>query len=341
MIARIHHTKNGTEYVLQYNRKPDTIELRIIKHTFIGGIPNYFRHAFGTYVREMEAFKDILRNWRPLSGLSPHPDYLPQLSAEEKVLIHEFEQIANINLRLTPESVSRSHQNQAAMQGAANVLQASTESLRDAVSNLQGLDMNPLISYLNFRVDRQLVALAQWHEQNPPTAAEVENIRQRLGMPDDLQQELRIDRYEVGHIANIGSPAPMNEPPIPQEAPTLRNTEGLTEAQIQENQEFITRLLNGETISARENPPLPNPNSEDTSAPDPNTDDADIDDFLKEVDETLSDTTRDSDEVWGAPTHTPYLNADTMSKLWKQAQKPTSISPQSGAAPNQGSDDAG
>ena len=36
MIARIHHLKHGTEYVLQYNTRSDTIELRIIKYTLLG-----------------------------------------------------------------------------------------------------------------------------------------------------------------------------------------------------------------------------------------------------------------------------------------------------------------
>ena len=45
MVARIHHTKNGTEYVLQYNSKTDTIESRENRLTLIGGVPNYFRDS--------------------------------------------------------------------------------------------------------------------------------------------------------------------------------------------------------------------------------------------------------------------------------------------------------
>ena len=73
MVARIHHTKNGTEYVLQYKSRTDTIELRINRYTLIGGIPNYFRHEWGTYVRGMDFFKGTVLNNRPFSGLCPHP----------------------------------------------------------------------------------------------------------------------------------------------------------------------------------------------------------------------------------------------------------------------------
>lgn len=43
MVTRIHYTKHGIEYVLQYDSTTDTIELRKNRYTLIGGIPNYFR----------------------------------------------------------------------------------------------------------------------------------------------------------------------------------------------------------------------------------------------------------------------------------------------------------
>ena len=107
MVARIHHRKAGIEYVLQYKSRTDSIELRINRYTLIGGIPNYFRHEWGTYVREMDFFKRAVLNHRPTSGLCPHPYPRPKLSDAEKDALHEFEKIAGVNLLLTPESVSR------------------------------------------------------------------------------------------------------------------------------------------------------------------------------------------------------------------------------------------
>ena len=107
MVARIHHRKHGVEYVLQYDSRADRIELRKNRYTLIGGIPNYFRHEWGTYVREMDFFKGTVLNHRPISGLCPHPYPLPKLSDAEKASIHEFEKIAGVNLLLTPESVQR------------------------------------------------------------------------------------------------------------------------------------------------------------------------------------------------------------------------------------------
>ena len=343
MIARIHHTKHGTEYVLQYTCITDTIELRINKYTFIGGIPNYFRHERGKSFLEIPYFKEILRNSRTISGI----DQFPELTEDEEALIHAFEEVSDNHLLLTPESVRRFQ----------------LSSMAEMTRSMRSLDLQTLISAASrladnlvqeFAVTSHVAAshLARFssrnadgsevtepetdteQEQNTLTEAEAENIRQQL-QPDE---GLRVNRYEAEHIAHTGSPPPTDEPPIAQETPSV-NTEGLTEEQIQENLAFVARLLNGETISARDNPPLPNPNSEDASTPDPNT--TEIDDLLIEIDETLSDTTRDSDEVWGAPTHTPYLDADTMSQLWKQAQKATSITPQNVLAPSQDSDDAG
>ena len=107
MVARIHHRKAGIEYVLQYKSRTDSIELRINRYTLIGGIPNYFRHEWGTYVREMDFFKRAVLNHRPFSGLCLSPYPRPKLSDAEKDALHEFEKIAGVNLLLTPESVSR------------------------------------------------------------------------------------------------------------------------------------------------------------------------------------------------------------------------------------------
>ena len=154
MVARIHHTKNGTEYVLQYNIRSDTIELRIIKHTLLGRFPNYFRHKSGRPFHEIATFKEILRSLRTRSGV----DQFPELTEDEEALIHAFEEIADTRLLLTPESMNRFYQT--VMQGAANGFNPAAESLRELASNLQGLDMNPLLAYMNGRVSRQLAAFA-------------------------------------------------------------------------------------------------------------------------------------------------------------------------------------
>ena len=250
MVARIHHTKEGVEYVLQYNIRSDTIELRIIKHTLLGRFPNYFRHEFGTYVREMDAFREILRSTRTTAGI----DRLPYLTDTEKDAIHEFESIAGIHLRLTSESVSRYYQ--IAMQGAANGLQAATESFRETARALQGLDLSPLIASTNILANLQLESLARSPAFNPPAQENATDCRQRI------RRELRHDLLPTGNLEERLSepfnvpdpPPPTDEPPPPQEAPTLRNTEGLTEAQIQETEAFVARLLNGESIPATEFP---------------------------------------------------------------------------------------
>ena len=120
MVARIHHRKAGVEYVLQYNSRTDSIELRKNRYTLIGGIPNYFRHEWGTYVREMDFFKGTVLNHRPFSGLCPHPYPLPKLSDAEKDTLHEFEKIGGVNLLLTLESIQRHLQS--LTEGAANAL---------------------------------------------------------------------------------------------------------------------------------------------------------------------------------------------------------------------------
>ena len=279
MFARIHHLKHGTEYVLQFNRKTNTIELRIIKHTLLGRFPNYFRHKWGTSCYEMDCFQKHLRLWRLPSGFSPYPDSVPLLSDEEKALIHKFEQIAGINLRLTPESVSRHR----------------LGSMQE-IARLPGIDTSAMISYseilsrLRPNTDRRSAIYAQLDE----------NFRQRLQMPNHLQQALRVDT-----ITETEAPPPTDEPPIPQETPTLRNTEGLTEEQIQETEQFVARLLNGETLSARENPPLPNPNTdEDTDTP-TDVNEAVLDRLLKDIEEAIE--YNDTEKVQGAPTHPFHL----------------------------------
>ena len=311
MVTRIHHIKQGVEYVLQYNIRSDTIELRIIKYSLLGRFPNYFRHKSGTSFLEIAAFKEVLRSIRTASGV----DLFPELTEDEATIIHAFEEIADIHLLLTPKSVSKYYQT--AMREAANGLQAAAESFRETARALQGLDLRPLIASTNILANRRLESLARSPVFNPPSQENAIDYRQRI------RRELRHDLLPTGNLEERLSvpdpPPPTDEPPIPQEAPTLRNTEGLTEAQIQETEAFVARLLNGETLSAREYPPLPNPNSEDASTPDPDT--TEIDAFLKELDAVLDDPIHETDEVWGAPTHTPFLDADTMSKLWKQAKQ--------------------
>ena len=217
MVARIHHRKHGVEYVLQYDSRVDRIELRKNRYTLIGGIPNYFRHEWGTYVREMDFLKGTVLVHRPISGRCPHPYPLPQLSDAEKVLIHEFEKIAGVNLLFTPESVQRHIQS--LTEGAAN-------ALAEAARSLRGLDLNPLISYANRITDSQ------------------RRLAETLLATGDLEERL----------SHLPDPPPSTEPRVVQEPSHLVNTEGLTEEQIQENLEFIARLQNGESIPATEFP---------------------------------------------------------------------------------------
>ena len=277
MVARIHYVRNGIEYVLQYNSNTDTIESREHLLMLIGGVPNYFRdNGLGTAL-EVHTFKITLRNWRPLTTFSEALNRLPMLSDEEKTLIHKFEEIADINLCLTPESVSRHR----------------LESMQE-IARLPGIDISATVSYASV-----LQSLRRSNEQAPTEEESVQNVIPR--MPEALEEQLT-------HTADSLRAA----------NPDM-NTEGLTEEQVEENLEFVARLLNGETLSARENPPLSNPNTDDTdSAPDPNL--AETDTLLKEIDDVLADEAKTSDEVWGAPTHIPFLDADTMSKMWKQAK---------------------
>ena len=291
MVSRIHYTEAGVEYVLQYNIRSDTIELRIIKYSLLGRFPNYFRHKSGTSFLEIATFKEVLRSIRTASGV----DWFPELTEDEATVIHTFEEIADIHLLLTPKSVSKYYQT--AMQGAANGLQAATESLRETARSLAGSDMSPIIEYMNGVAHSYLSAFARWHAENLPTAEEVRNITQHLRMPHGRQQQLRVD-----------SP---NDDDTETQRVSLAQLPGLDRTSILSYQDVFDRLIR-----------VPYPeNDVDASTPDPDADDADIDTFLKEIDETLSDTTRDSDEMWGAPTHTPYLDAETIKQLWKQANR--------------------
>ena len=275
MVARIHHRKHGVEYVLQYDSRADRIELRKNRYTLIGGIPNYFRHEWGTYVREMDFFKGTVLNHRPFSGLCPHPYPLPKLSDAEKDTLHEFEKIAGVNLLLTPESIQRHLQS--LTEGAAN-------ALSEAARTLQGLDLNPLISFANRITDSQ------------------RRLAETLLATGDLTQRLS---------------QPFNAPPVVQEPSHLVNTEGLTEEQIQENLEFIARLQNGESIPATEFP-LRDRNCE---AQNHDTEEAAFDRFMKEIDEVLEADDSDDETVRAAPSHHPEISAERMQSLWKQARQ--------------------
>ena len=268
MIARIHHVKNGIEYVLQFNCK-DTIELRIIKHTLLGRFPNYFRHEWGTSCYEMDIFQEALRNSRPyINFLQVHlPHRIPRTTNEERDLIHAFEKIAGINLMLTPESVRKRR----------------LESMRE-LACLPGIDISATVSYASV-----LQSLRRSNEQTPTEEEPVQNAIPR--MPEALEEQLT------------------HTPESLRAANPDMNTAGLTEEQVEENLEFVARLLNGETIPASE-APLRNPDNNDD----------DIDGFLKEVDEVLENTPQDSDEVCGAPAHRLEIPAPVMTQLWKQAK---------------------
>ena len=206
MVARIHHRKEGVEYVLQYKSRTDSIELRKNRYTLIGGIPNYFRHEFGTYVREMDFFKRAVLNHRPFSGLCPHPYPRSPLSDVEKDALHEFEKIAGVNLLFTPESIQRHRQS--LTQGAANAFSEAARSFRETTRTLQGLDLNPLLSFANRIMDSQ----------------------RRL-----IERRLAIGDTAFSTVQRLEHPTFSNEPPVVQEPSHLVNTEGLTEEQIQEN----------------------------------------------------------------------------------------------------------
>ena len=67
---------------------------------------------------------------------------------------------------------------------------------------------------------------------------------------------------------------------------------------------------------------MPHPeNDVDASTPDPDTDDADIDAFMKEIDEVLESDDSDDETVRGAPSHYPEISAERMQSLWKQARQ--------------------
>ena len=287
MVARIHHRKHGVEYVLQYDSRADRIELRKNRYTLIGGIPNYFRHEWGTYVREMDFFKETVFAHRPISGLWTHPYRLPKLSDAEKAFIHEFEKIAGVNLLLTPESVQRHRQS--LTEGAANTLAEAARSFRETARSLRGLDLNPLISYTNRITDLQ------------------RRLAETLLATGDLEERLSHPPHQP----------PSTEPRVVQEPSHLVNTEGLTDEQIQENLEFIARLQNGESIPATEFP-LRDRNHEEQNH---ENEEAAFDAFMKEIDEVLESDDNDDETVRGAPSHHPEIPAEIMSSLWKQARQ--------------------
>ena len=275
MIVRIHHVRNGIEYVLQYNSKTDTIESRENRLILIGGVPNYFRdNGLGTAL-EAHTFKITLRNWRPslcfseaLNRLPAPLNRLPMLSDEEKDLIHEFEKIADINLCLTPESVSRHR-----------------VSEMQEIARLPGIDISSPLRYTRLFCDN----FANANEQTSTEEESVQNAMPR--MPEVLEEQL------------------IHTPESLRAAHPDMNTEGMTEEEVQENLEFVARLLNGETIPATEFP-----------SRDSGVDDDDIDKLLKKIDTTLNDENHQHDEVCGAPTHRLEIPAPVMSRLWRSAQ---------------------
>ena len=271
MVARIHYRESGVEYVLQYNSTTDTIELRRNHFRLIGGIPNYFRDATLGNAYEIQVFKRILLNARPNATLVQ--------SVEEKALIHEFEKIAGIYLCLTHES-------------CRNYRMALMAEMARA---MQGLDLQPLVSAINRLRDSLL--------ENFVVSPDM------LAFPSRFADSSDVHRQELGSESfNPPDPPPSTEPPIAQEI-SLRNTEGMTEEEIQDNLEFIARLERGESIPATEFP-----------LRDRNRDEAPVDELLREIDEVLEAPDSDDDTVRAAPSHHPGIPSEIMSKLWKQAR---------------------
>ena len=204
------------------------------------------------------------------------------LSDEEKALIHEFEKIANINLCLTPESVSRHRldnmQEMARLTGADLTLTSSHTShvFREMQASLS--------------TEWDMIARQRQLSEDVVNAVEqLSNLRMR--MREELAEQLT------------------HTPESLRAAHPDMNTEGLTEEQVQENLEFVARLLNGETIPATEAPPQES-----------DVDDDDIDGFLKDVETLLDEPDPSTDEVFGAPAHRLEIPASVMSQLWRQAQ---------------------
>ena len=278
MVTRIHYRESGVEYVLQYNASTDTIELKKNKYTLIGGIPNYFRDEWGTYVYEMVVFKETLLASRPPSHLSTDQYPLTELTTEEQAVIYEFEEIADINLQLTLESINRHR-----MALMAEIARAT-----------EGLNLRLLVSATIRLADSYSNQLGLWLS---------ENILHFSPDPDRYPP-----RYANGQLQSTEEPQPTDEPAIPQETPSI-NTEGLTEEEIQENSEFIQRLLQDETISALDTPSSEKPNSNKAS----------IDDLLREIDETLEEPVSDDETVRAAPAHRFEIPASMLASLWRQA----------------------
>ena len=356
MVARIHHRKEGVEYVLQYKSRTDSIELRKNRYTLIGGIPNYFRHEWGTYVREMDFFKRAVLHHRPTSGLWPHR----KLSDAEKDALHEFEKIAGVNLLFTPESIQRHRQS--LTQGAANAFSEAARSFRETARTLPGIDTTQIRiareaaesfretaeSFLiareagiprqeneddtdsqrrladsmvtNFVVTPDMLAFPSRYADGDAVAQE-ENEDDTNPFRQRLRPRLAENFLPTGDLEQRLSdppdpPPPTNAPPIAEETPSV-NTEGMTEEEIQECQEFIQRLQNGESIPATEFPLRDsNPDTET-----PQNAEAAFDAFMKEIDEVLESDESDAETVRGAPSHYPEISAERMQSLWKQARQ--------------------
>ena len=268
MVARIHYRKAGIEYVLQYNSETDTIELRRNGHTLIGGTPNYFRYEWGTSVYEMRVFTEAVLNHRPVDGLTS----FPELSDAEKALIHEFEQIADINLLLTPESINRHQMLEIA---AHERLPSILESILEDFSQSPAFNRVSTGEYLTRLGDLQGIPRLENESDS--------EYRERLDASPHTPQSLRDENPDM-------------------------NTEGMTEEEIEDNLEFIARLLNGESIPATEFPLRSR-----------NNDASDLDDFLREIDETLEEPINDDDTVRAAPAHRFYMTPSIVASLWRQA----------------------
>ena len=191
MVARIHYRESGVEYVLQYNSETDTIEFRKNTYTLIGGIPNYFRDEWGTYVYEMEIFKETLLASRPPSHLSTDQYPLTELTTEEQAVIYEFEEIADINLQLTLESINRHR-----MALMAEITRAT-----------EGLDLRLLVSATTRLADSYSNQLGLWLS---------ENILHFSPAPDRYPP-----RYANCQLQGTEAPPPTDEPPISQEPPSI------------------------------------------------------------------------------------------------------------------------
>lgn len=184
MVTRIHYRRNGNEYVLQYDSDRDKVEFRINRYRLIGSIPNYFRDEWGTYVREIDAFKETLLDSKPSSRVTPLPLLLPEFANEEQVslpeltdaeikAIDDFEDIASITLLLTPKSVENSRK-------------ARLTAMRE-VAQLPGVDMTQSVNYAQVLSDCHRTALV-WNID--PTEIESEPANEDQDHIEDEEGEL-------------------------------------------------------------------------------------------------------------------------------------------------------